>query len=83
MDYYVCSRCGKIIDEFEMDFKSVQGNNEVFCEVCASVIDNLGETFYRSMTCMKCGKILKECLCLDLKYRLEKLYINFKREEKL
>ncbi len=51
-------------------------------EVLQSLIDNLGETFYRSMTCMKCGKMLKECLCLDLKCRLEKLRSSFKQEEK-
>ncbi len=68
---------------FMAELNNENGGYKMGDELKQSLIDNLGETFYRSMTCMKCGKMLKECLCLDLKCRLEKLRSSFKQEEKL
>jgi DNA-directed RNA polymerase subunit RPC12/RpoP len=34
MDYYKCENCGKIFDEFEMNFKRAQDTKETLCRKC-------------------------------------------------
>lgn len=34
MDYYKCEKCGKVFDEFEMDFKFAQEYKKTLCENC-------------------------------------------------
>ena len=34
MDYYKCDKCGKVFDEFEMDFKFAQEHKKTLCENC-------------------------------------------------
>lgn len=46
---------------------------QLFVKPKESPSDNLGETFSRPMTCMKCNKDLDNCKCQDLKDRLKTL----------
>jgi len=34
MDYYKCEKCGRIFDEFEMNFKLAQIDKKCWCEHC-------------------------------------------------
>jgi len=34
MDYYKCDQCGKIFDEFEMNFKESQIDKRTLCDKC-------------------------------------------------
>jgi len=34
MDYYKCDKCGRIFDEFEMDFKFTQEEGITLCQEC-------------------------------------------------
>lgn len=33
-DYYKCEKCGKVFDEFEMNFKAVQIDKKILCRNC-------------------------------------------------
>lgn len=34
MDYYKCENCGKVFDEFEMNFKAAQKDKKTLCRKC-------------------------------------------------
>lgn len=34
MDYYKCERCGKIFDEFAMNYKAAQTDKKCLCNEC-------------------------------------------------
>ena len=34
MDYFKCDKCGRVFDEFEMDFKFVQDAKCTLCRKC-------------------------------------------------
>jgi len=33
-DYYKCERCGKVFDEFEMNYKAAQEDKKTLCREC-------------------------------------------------
>jgi len=37
MDYYKCEKCGKVFDEFEMDFKFAQEQKKTLCKDCKKI----------------------------------------------
>lgn len=43
MDYYTCIACHKTFDEFEMNFKQVQIDNQILCKECRKAITNLAK----------------------------------------
>jgi formylmethanofuran dehydrogenase subunit E len=34
MDYYQCEKCGRVFDEFRMNFKYASENGKCLCEKC-------------------------------------------------
>ena len=34
MDYYKCDECGKVFDEFEMNYKEAQKDKKTLCREC-------------------------------------------------
>ena len=46
MDYFKCEKCGKVFDEFEMNFKAAQEDKRCWCRECREkeerVTDPLG-----------------------------------------
>ena len=34
MDYYKCDKCGRVFDEFEMDYKFAQEESVTLCRKC-------------------------------------------------
>jgi len=49
MNYYKCEKCGKVFDEFEMNFKAAQIDKLCWCNECRQLnYDNKsgGTTFY-------------------------------------
>ncbi len=34
MDYYKCDKCGRVFDEFEMDFRFAQEEGVTLCQKC-------------------------------------------------
>ena len=34
MDYYKCENCGKVFDEFEMNFRYASENGKCLCREC-------------------------------------------------
>jgi DNA-directed RNA polymerase subunit RPC12/RpoP len=41
MDHYKCEKCGKIFDEFEMNFRLAQIDKKCWCENCRTEEDLL------------------------------------------
>lgn len=37
MDYYTCEKCGKIFDEFEMNYRLAQIDKKCWCDACRIV----------------------------------------------
>ena len=42
MDYYTCENCGKVFDEFEMDFRMAQIDKKCLCEECREQLTKEG-----------------------------------------
>lgn len=38
-DYYKCIKCGKVFDEFEMNYKAAQQDKQCLCRDCRSKKD--------------------------------------------
>lgn len=34
MDYYKCENCGKVFDEFEMNYRAAQVDKKCWCRAC-------------------------------------------------
>lgn len=39
MDYYKCEECGKIFDEFEMNYRAAQEDKKELCRACRKRLD--------------------------------------------
>lgn len=37
MDYYKCENCGKVFDEFEMNYRAAQVDKKCWCRACRGV----------------------------------------------
>jgi len=43
MDYYKCEQCGKVFDEFEMNYKQAQIDKKCLCADCRKKIKEIQE----------------------------------------
>ena len=38
VDYYKCEECGKIFNEFEMNYKATQEDKKILCRECRNIL---------------------------------------------